>query len=342
MNKTLKKVIIPLALILTLVLSLAGCESADEKAKREAEERIQQAIDNMPENSEVVLSVNGEELNVEDMRYFIYVSAMTTLSEDDENFSGNLDGIDWNKTLNSGEVLSDAVKNTAIDQAVRTMIVPQKAKEKGYALEQETIDKNETAITGMIEQSGEEALLKKLKKQMGVESIDSFRRLYKMMSEFEGASTQISNDFPAYFPDTSVLDGKESTEGATVQHVLIMNETEKGDAATVANEVLQKANAGEDFTALLKQYNEDTGETEQGYTFGSGEMVPEFENAAFALKFGEISDVVQSEYGYHVIKRNPGLYDAVNYWEETADIQINSDVWNKMSVEAIMDGIKNA
>ncbi len=71
-----------------------------------------------------------------------------------------------------------------------------------------------------------------------------------------------------------------------------------------AEEVLKRARGGEDFGKLAQEFSSD-GSKEKGGDlgwFGKGDMVPEFEQAAFALKPGEISNVVQSKFGYHIIK----------------------------------------
>lgn len=82
------------------------------------------------------------------------------------------------------------------------------------------------------------------------------------------------------------------------------DESLNADAKKKAEEVLAKAKAGEDFAKLAKEYSQDTTASAGGDlgTFGKGKMVPEFETAAFALKEGQISGIVKTVYGYHIIK----------------------------------------
>jgi peptidyl-prolyl cis-trans isomerase C len=73
--------------------------------------------------------------------------------------------------------------------------------------------------------------------------------------------------------------------------------------------LLKRARNGEDFALLAKQYSEDPGSKDKGgeYTFPKGQMVPEFEAAAFSLQTNQVSDVVTTQFGYHIIK----LYEKI-------------------------------
>lgn len=112
----------------------------------------------------------------------------------------------------------------------------------------------------------------------------------------------------------------ERPEMVRVQHILLMTmdpatRQPLGAAQQQAkrkqiDDLLKRARAGEDFTALVKQYSEDPGSKDAGgeYTFArasadpSHAMVPEFEAAAFSMQTNQISDVVTTQYGYHIIK----------------------------------------
>ena len=77
------------------------------------------------------------------------------------------------------------------------------------------------------------------------------------------------------------------------------------DARRLAQSALDEIRRGADFAAVAKRVSEDTGSASQGGDLGCfprGRMVPQFDAAAFALEAGQISDVVRTSFGYHVIK----------------------------------------
>ena len=102
------------------------------------------------------------------------------------------------------------------------------------------------------------------------------------------------------------LDLYSTPEQVRASHILL--KTEGKDEAAVrakAEQVLQEVKAGGDFAELAQKYSEDEQSNKQGGDldyFARGRMVPEFEQVAFSLEPGQISDLVKSQFGFHIIK----------------------------------------
>lgn len=81
----------------------------------------------------------------------------------------------------------------------------------------------------------------------------------------------------------------------------------KDEAKKFAEELQKRAQGGEDFSKLAEEHSDDPGSAAKGGdlgSFGRGQMVKEFADTAFALKIGEVSQVVESPFGFHVIVRD--------------------------------------
>ncbi|MBJ8105967.1 MULTISPECIES: peptidylprolyl isomerase PrsA [Bacillus cereus group] len=128
-----------------------------------------------------------------------------------------------------------------------------------------------------------------------------------------------------------------------VSHILVKDEK-------TAKEVKEKINNGEDFTALAKQYSEDTGSKEQGGEiagFAPGQTVKEFEEAAYKLDAGQVSEPIKTSYGYHIIKvtdkKELKPYDEVkDTIRKDLEQQRLQDATGKWKQQVINDLLKDA
>jgi hypothetical protein len=100
------------------------------------------------------------------------------------------------------------------------------------------------------------------------------------------------------------------------KHILVMHDDSerkpgnikrtRADAKARAEEALAKIRAGADFDAMVEEYSDEPGAKERHgdlERFGRRTMVKAFEDAAFKLKVGEVSDIVETPFGFHIIKR---------------------------------------
>jgi len=106
----------------------------------------------------------------------------------------------------------------------------------------------------------------------------------------------------------------EKPEMVRASHILLatvdlktgqqLNDEQKAIKRKEIEALLKRARAGEDFAKLAGKYSEDPGAKDTGgeYTFPRGQMVAEFEAAAFSMKPDQISEVVTTQFGYHIIK----------------------------------------
>ena len=133
-----------------------------------------------------------------------------------------------------------------------------------------------------------------------------------------------------------------TTEGRVrASHILL--KTEGKDEAAVrarADELLKQARGGADFAALAKANSEDEGSAVNGGDlnyFGRGQMVPEFETAAFALKTGDISDVVKTPFGFHIIKAVDSQPETTRSLAEVTPEIVDQLKWQKAQQQAEQD-----
>lgn len=203
------------------------------------------------------------------------------------------------------EVSLDGV---TLEENMKDMVLAQLSQIKAMNLlaEQEkiTLSKDETK---KVEEAAEvfyKTLSKEEIKLLNADK-DLIRRLYKEYAIANKVYYYLIKDI-----NPEVSDDEART--ITVDHILIKtyfldennqkveyDAVQKREAFAKALEVQQKADSGISFDSLIAAYNEDS---QSQYSFRKGEMNLEFETAAFNLGKGEISEIIETEYGYHIIK----------------------------------------
>lgn len=129
---------------------------------------------------------------------------------------------------------------------------------------------------------------------------------------------------------------------ARARHILIRPKV-PGDPASEAEArarlepVLKRARAGEDFAALAEEFSEGPSAPQGGDLgwFARGRMVPPFDQAAFAMKPGEISDIVQTQFGFHVIK-----LEEMRSGEARSLEQVRGQIQNRLASEKVAQQVR--
>lgn len=152
----------------------------------------------------------------------------------------------------------------------------------------------------------EERFEEELRRQILIEDLIT-REALDGLALSESELREFYQQNPEYF---------ERPEQVSARHIIISTQGVSGDGERAARreqieDIRRRIVDGEDFGDMARQYSEDGSASDGGRlgTFGRGQMVPEFEDAAFSLEVGELSSVVETQFGYHLVQvteRTPG------------------------------------
>ena len=301
------------------------------------------------DGSKVVATVNGEDVTDLDVRYYAYAEAATYASENGIS-EDEMGSYDWDKEVD-GKKLSDTILEKAVAAAIDEVLLIQKGAENGITLDEASANQVKSQVDMLEGQYGEDGLLLRVR-TMGITAISQYTKMYKKVMTTQQVEEDMEANPGNYYPeDTTVLNDYIQDGKCSVKHILIKDSgeapaegEEAEDKQAKAQSILDRINAGKDFDALLKEFNEDTGEPDAGYTFTEGQMDSAFEEAAFALNIGEVSGVVKGTNGYHIIKRVPGKYELQAYWAADSNTKIKKKDSRiaKISVKDIMADVAAA
>lgn len=227
-----------------------------------------------------------------------------------------------NQEISDEDALKQAKENIAYDEALIAL-----AKENGIEAGEEFEASYKNYIKSMNEQYGAQGGASDSFSQL-LNALGYSDESYKRVQEISYIKSKlIQKNSALYAPKGDEIAeyyaaNKEQFkyDGIKAKHILFstvkadgsdMSESEIKKVENKAYEVYNKIKNGGDFDALMNQYSEDPGlsQNPDGYTFTKGDMVKEFEDAAYNLDVGKVSTPVKSAYGYHIIK----VVDKIDY-----------------------------
>jgi foldase protein PrsA len=273
------------------------------------------------DGKDVVASVNEEHVSKSD--FDIQADRVKTALE--------ANGQDFSTA--EGKKNFQEIKKKVLDSMIRDIIALQQAKKSDVSLKEGQLE--EAIVQLEAYHGGKDALDNYLKNQ----NMDraEFSELLKeqliinnLKEKLTSDITVTDDDVKKYYNENSEM-FKLSSPEIRASHILVATEDE-------AKKVLSQLKEGKDFAELAKKYSTDNTTSVEGGDlgfFGKGQMVPEFEKAAFALKPGEISDIVKSEFGYHIIKvtgerSSLKLEDVETYIKNNLESSEKEEKFNKL------------
>ncbi|ASK60873.1 foldase [Virgibacillus phasianinus] len=192
----------------------------------------------------------------------------------------------------AGDITKDEFYNELKDQfgdQVLKKMVTEEVLEDKYDVPKEDVD---AEVKKLKDQYGDQ--FEMVLQKSGYKDVDAFRDVVKLSLLQEAA---VSEDVKISDKEIKTQYERMKTE-VKASHILV-------DDKKTAEEVEKKLENGGDFAKLAKEYSTDKKSAEKGGDvgyFSVGKMVPEFTDAAYNLKVGEVSDPVKSQFGYHIIK----------------------------------------
>lgn len=324
-------------------------------------------------NEKIVANIADKAISIGELNFYLRQL---------ENYYESSFGLDiWDEAVDEkGKTVLEFVKESALNTIEDEIVISTIADKKGIKLSDEELKKVDEYAQQFIKQLDE-----KLAKEDGI-TLEVVKRMLTRRKIVEAVYKNEMVDFKADEKKlNSLLEESAEYKGykekgydyyskkVRARHILFktrdnnnepLSEEKKAEVKAKAEKVLAKAKKGEDFATLAKEHSEDVGSKDNGgeYTFNRGVMVQEFEDAAFSMKAGEISKIVETAYGYHIIKleeiiepteediklikdKERRIIDSVTQnlkgqafkkmlqqWKESYKLEVNKEVWDAVKV----------
>lgn len=215
----------------------------------------------------------------------------------------------------SGRPVTEAdrgeMETVVIEGIISRHLLYEASRDKGYLAEDESIEEQYASISGQFpdEESFAQALsAQNLTPEILKEELKRGLSIQRLLEEDVNSSVSVSSEEKkTYYEENQ--DIFLQPEMVKASHIITMASAEDEEAVKKAalakiTEIQEKLNQGADFAETAMEFSEGPSNTQGGDLgfFARGQMVPEFEETAFSLSPGEVSGIVQTDFGYHLIK----------------------------------------
>lgn len=276
--------------------------------------------------NEAVADVNGTKITLGQYEFMLKMNKASV-----ESTIGGAEG--WEQKDQSGQIYKDKYKTLVLDQMINTELLAQNAEKEGIKVTDKEIQSSYNDLKTYVNSDEQ---IKKSAEDLGIS--DDFLKeqaklsllIQKSQEKFYSEEKVSDSEMKKYYDEHIDEYKKDEVEAS---HILIkttddqnkpLPEAEQKKAKEKAEKVLKEVKAGGDFAELAKKYSQDPGSAEQGGslgTFGKGMMVKEFEDAAFGMEPGQVSNLVKTDFGYHIIKVTDRIKETTSFDEAKEGIK---------------------
>ncbi len=306
--------------------------------------------------ADTVMTINGTDVPAS--AYFYWLSYYASYLEYYYQSSGGED-FSLSDQYDEDTTYADYVQEQTETTLISSVVATQKAQEEKVELSED----DQTSLDNMEKNADPNTLL------YYATDLDGLKFTFTNYSYSDALQTALFEKGGKYYANKETLQDYYDDNVFGAKHILIqtsgMSDEEKAEAKKTIQGYLDKILASDDqastFDQYMNEHSEDSGLAQypDGYTFMSGDMVSEFEDAVAALKVGEITpEVVESSYGYHIIMRiepDPEEIDdetlkeryqedtysgLLDEWTQSAEIS-TSDALEKLDTNAFYDKLSS-
>ncbi len=250
----------------------------------------------------------------------------------------------FDSSTEEGKELYEIAKQYTVDLILSELAVRDIVTDFNITLTEEDEATLKADLATFIEQNGGEEAFLQAVEASGVSAEYYNNQLY--MSKLSNLIyLQTTAPESEYAPTEDEVNEFINENYSLVKHVLVDETSLEGavdengepyaDLKALADDVAEKAKSGEDFDALVEKYNTDPGmaSNPDGYFFTYGVMVTEFEEAAFSMEAGDISDPVQTDFGYHILSKQEMSDEIIATNYTTVETQLINNQVQELIIE---------